>query len=64
MVKIFNVAGQLIRELAFSEIQDAGYHELVWDGRDNQDRSVPTGVYIARLDAGVESQTVKLVTLK
>ncbi len=63
-MKIFNVRGHVIRELDFAEHQDVGYHELVWDGRDARDQVAPTGVYFARLEAGAESQTIKLIALK
>ncbi|NQV50044.1 MAG: T9SS type A sorting domain-containing protein, partial [Candidatus Marinimicrobia bacterium] len=63
-MKIFNVRGHVIRELDFAEHQDVGYHELVWDGRDARDQVAPTGVYFARLEAGSESQTIKLIALK
>ncbi len=63
-VRIFNVTGQLVREYTSNDIQGAGAHELIWDGRDAFDHLVPTGVYFARLEAGSVSQSVKLVSLK
>jgi hypothetical protein len=63
-LKIFNVAGQLTRELVSQEIQQRGEHHLIWDGKDNLGQHAPAGVYFARLEAGKESQTIKLVSLK
>jgi len=48
---IFNMLGQAIRVLT-DERRPAGIHTILWDGMDDQGRSVPSGVYIYRLHAG------------
>ncbi|MBK9775555.1 MAG: T9SS type A sorting domain-containing protein [bacterium] len=49
---IYDVSGKLIKDLIDSHVMDAGLHETAWDGRDNEDRQVPAGVYFYRLVAG------------
>ena len=44
--------------------RDAGWQELVWDGRDARGRAVPTGIYIARLATPQETRAIKLVMMK
>jgi len=42
----------------------AGRHEIVWDGRDESGRTLPSGVYVSRLEAGGVSETTKLILVK
>ena len=58
-VSIFNLNGQLVQTL-FSGKQNAGMHQVVWNGRDESGRWVPAGVYFVRLRDGV-AQTQKMV---
>ena len=41
-----------------------GYHSVVWNGKDNQDRSVSTGVYLYRIESEDFVQTKKMVLLR
>ncbi len=60
---LFDASGRLVRTLAESEA-GPGTHSTVWDGRDDQGRTLPSGVYFCRLDAGPVTVTRKLVLLK
>ena len=60
---IYGVDGRLVRELVGSR-QRAGWHEVVWDGRDGQGREVATGMYLARLEVGSTLRTNKLMLLR
>ena len=60
-VAIYNIAGQLVRELTTKALP-AGRHEIVWDGLDSSGVKVSSGVYFARLNAGVRA-AVRKVTL-
>jgi len=42
----------------------AGPHELIWNGRDQSDASVASGVYFARLVAGPIAMTQRLVLVQ
>ncbi|MFC1543601.1 T9SS type A sorting domain-containing protein [Candidatus Neomarinimicrobiota bacterium] len=44
--------------------RDAGWQELVWNGRDARGREVPTGIYIARLITPQGVKAIKLVMMK
>jgi len=39
----------------------AGFHEVLWDGRDNCGRNLPSGVYFYRLEAGNSLEARKMV---
>jgi len=60
-VAIYDVNGRLVRTLVDRPVQ-AGFHELVWDGRDQMGRAVASGVYLYRLTSG-EGTLVRRMTL-
>jgi subtilisin-like proprotein convertase family protein len=62
-LSVYNVAGRLVRTLVDGPVE-AGYHRVVWDGRD--DRGVPTssGVYFCRMESEGFTGTTKMVQLK
>ncbi len=62
-LKVFNVTGQVVRELASGK-QKAGFYNAVWDGKDGSGRSVSSGIYFYRLDAGGFTKTNKLVVVR
>lgn len=47
---IYNTIGQEIRTLIDGE-QQAGYHQITWDGKDNSGKPVGTGIYLYQLKA-------------
>jgi DNA-binding NtrC family response regulator len=60
---VYNLLGQQVRTLV-SGSQSAGYHSVVWDGRDAAGRMAATGVYIYRLQAGGFVQVRKMLFAK
>ena len=60
-VRIFDVTGRLIRELRPGALP-AGEHTLLWDGRDESDQRVATGVYLVRVDgaAGASGKVLQI----
>ena len=62
-VKVYNLAGQMIRELAMGATA-AGEHSVVWDGMGTDGRRVSAGVYFVRLNIGGQAATARLAVLK
>lgn len=60
---IYNPAGQRIRVLESRRLE-AGSHTAVWNGRDEANRPVSSGVYFARIAAGKFRQTRKIIYLR
>ncbi|MFQ5602676.1 MAG: FlgD immunoglobulin-like domain containing protein [bacterium] len=58
---IFNLIGQEIRNLVDS-VEPAGFHKIIWNGKDNFGREVPSGTYIYQLKTA-EFTGVKKMTL-
>ncbi len=66
-LRIYDLAGRLVRTLVdqpsnHPTIQLSNH--VVWDGTDDSDNTVPTGVYFYRLQAGQYSRTKKLILLR
>ena len=59
---IYDVTGRRVRELV-SGVRPAGAQSVAWDLRDANGRTVRSGLYFARLEAGGRSLTHRLATL-
>ncbi|NKB66489.1 MAG: hypothetical protein GKR89_05470 [Candidatus Latescibacteria bacterium] len=54
--RIYDLQGRLIRQLSDTEGR-AGHRAWQWDGRDQQDRAVPPGLYLFHLEIKGDAQT-------
>jgi flagellar hook assembly protein FlgD len=63
-VAVFNAVGQRVKMLA-NEAFTAGMHKVVWEGRDDDNKAVSSGIYFYRLTTdGKIRATGKCVLLK
>jgi hypothetical protein len=62
-VEIYRGSGAVERRIAVGR-QSAGYHEAVWDGRDNAGNVVPSGVYFSRIKTGERQIAGKIIRTK
>lgn len=62
-LSVYNIRGQLVRELINGSMP-RGFHKVVWDGRDNGNRSVSSGLYYVRIETGKTSTAKKIMLLK
>jgi hypothetical protein len=61
---IYDVAGRVVRTLVNGNLP-AGYHSVIWDGRDERGSSVPSGIYFCRFHAADSKGEVrKLIRLE
>ncbi len=63
-IKIYNVLGQEVRTLVNNKIFDSGSHKVTWNGKDNNGKSVPTGVYYYRLESKDNVMIKKMIYMK
>lgn len=56
-LKIYNILGEEVKSLT-SEYQDAQSYRYLWYGEDESNSSVPSGVYLCRLVAQIEGESV------
>ncbi len=47
-------AGRVVRTLSLGSTRSAGYHQLVWDGRDERGIALPPGQYLVEITAQTE----------
>ena len=62
-IVIYDAIGQEIRQLV-SQHYTAGRYSVQWDAKDHLGRSVGSGVYIAKIVAGPNTATQKMLLLK
>jgi hypothetical protein len=63
-LNIYNIRGQLTKTLV-SENLDAGVHIITWNGKDNNNQSVSSGIYLYEMKAvGKYTNTKKMLMLK
>jgi hypothetical protein len=60
---VYNILGQKVRTLV-NDRMEPGYHSVVWDGRNEDGRTVASGIYIYRFEAIDYTKTLKLMLLK
>jgi len=60
---IFDFSGRRVVNLADDEF-GSGLHRFIWDGRDDTNRELSSGVYLARLRVGEKVVTKKLLLVK
>ncbi len=60
---IYNIRGQRVRTLT-DERMESGIHRVTWHGRDDNNRSVGSGVYFARIVTEAGAVVKKMVLIK
>ncbi|MCL2063162.1 MAG: T9SS type A sorting domain-containing protein [Candidatus Cloacimonetes bacterium] len=62
-IDIFNIRGQRVRSLVNEHFQ-AGRHSIEWNGLDDNNRAVSSGVYFYQMRAGEHSEVRRMVLIK
>lgn len=62
-LEIFNALGQHVSTLLNSRME-AGYHEVVWNGRNDVGGQMPSGVYMYRIETKNFRQVKKMLLMK
>jgi hypothetical protein len=60
---IYNINGQKVRTLV-NETQDAGYYNVVWDGRNDSGEMVSSGLYLYKIISGSFNKVEKMTFMK
>lgn len=63
-LRVFDVAGRLVRTLVDSPQQPAGSYSVRWRGRDDDGRNLPSGVYFYRMKAASFQEDRRLVLMR
>ncbi|MGD9548146.1 MAG: FlgD immunoglobulin-like domain containing protein [Candidatus Krumholzibacteriia bacterium] len=62
-LRVTDVRGRVVRTLEVGS-QSEGDHEVMWDGRDDSGRPLPSGTYLARLETADFATVQKMALLK
>jgi hypothetical protein len=62
-LEVFDARGRRVRSLVQANLP-AGFQQTTWDGRDDDGRRLPSGIYVAQLRAAGSSFAQRLVLLK
>lgn len=60
---VYNLSGREVIRLVDTHMQE-GYHPVIWNGRNQLGREVPSGVYIIRLSTPYYTTSIKMLLLK
>jgi hypothetical protein len=62
-LSIYNIKGQKVKTLV-NKVLPAGKHSVVWDGKDDNNKSVSSGIYFYKIKAGNYQKVKKMVLIK
>ena len=62
-LNVYNIKGQLVKTLVRGE-QQAGSYEAVWNGKNNNEKGVSSGIYFYKLSTKDETIMKKMLMLK
>ncbi len=62
-VSVYNIMGQKISDLVNNHY-NAGFHQASWDGKNNVEKTMPSGIYFYTISANNKSLTGKMLLMK
>ncbi|MBI9030811.1 T9SS type A sorting domain-containing protein [bacterium] len=62
-VDIYNIKGQKVKSLVNDRF-NAGRHSVVWNGKDDNNKQVASGIYLYKMRSGKYSSTKKMILMK
>lgn len=62
--KVFDLAGRMVWSTSNGGIVRAGRHHFVWQGKDNDGRSLSSGTYLMAIEAGTFRDVKRMVMVK
>jgi flagellar hook assembly protein FlgD len=63
-LKIYDVSGRLVKNLALGTGQSAPGTTVMWDGKDDAHKKLPGGVYFLKFSADDYEETKKLMLIR
>jgi flagellar hook assembly protein FlgD len=62
-IEVYNIRGQLVKTLANGTFK-TGLYNVVWNGKDESDRKVSSGIYFYKMKTDDYSSIKKMILLK
>jgi flagellar hook assembly protein FlgD len=63
-MKIYNMLGQVVKTFDVSQLSETKYNRVLWDGRNDHNAAVSSGVYYFVLTTTKGRYTLKLMMVK
>lgn len=63
-LEAFSLDGRRVRGFLRGSNMVAGFHQVSWDGRDDNGHELPAGIYLVRLASGGRTETRKLTWMR
>ncbi|MGP8322305.1 MAG: YCF48-related protein [Methanosarcinaceae archaeon] len=63
-ISIYNVLGRLVNNLIDNEIINSGYHEVYWNGKNQREEVISSGIYLCTFDYSGNYKAIKMITIK
>jgi len=62
-LEIYNMKGQKVKQLVSGQLS-AGQHSIVWNGKDDNNKTVSSGIYFYKFKTSDYQATKKMLLLK
>jgi hypothetical protein len=62
-INIYNIKGQKVKQLVSDQLSE-GQHSVIWNGTDNNGKSVSSGIYFYKLKTENYEKTKKMILLR
>ena len=62
-MEVYDILGRRVKTLV-DGFESVGQHTAIWNGQDDNDNSVASGMYFYRLTTSDETQTRKMILMK
>jgi flagellar hook assembly protein FlgD len=63
IITVYNVKGQKVTTLVDKHFEN-GSHTVTWNGKDNNNKAVASGIYFYKISTGKSSAMKKMLLLK
>ena len=64
LLQVFSIDGDLVRTLVNTHHEQASTYQVTWDGRRDDGRPMPSGIFFYRIETPVGAEMKKMVLLK
>ncbi|MCI0560322.1 MAG: T9SS type A sorting domain-containing protein, partial [Nitrososphaera sp.] len=61
---VYNILGQKVRTLIDGAVMERDFYTVAWNGRDDNEVALPSGVYLYKLQTSEFQQTRKMLMVK
>ncbi len=63
-IDIYNLKGQKVKSFPLNQFANSPVHKVIWNGTDDNNKPVSSGIYFYKLESGDFQQTKRMILLK